>query len=288
MLRYSPLLDRFVEFYTGAGTATSERKEQGGVTAGTRALESAYTPQDLKPEYFPTGRKLMGEQIRVDVAYELMGSDIPSEFLAQLRRGAIGLATLFNDVLINGDPTADPDKFAGLKKLVLNSQIVPAATNGLEVLTGSDNAAKKSQQEFMEKIDEAVALCNGINKVIVMNSRTEARLTTVARGFINWTETTFGKKIALYNGVPLLNIEQNGNVILPFDETQGTANDTCSLYVASFEEKAGLSFFTTKQGLKVYQMSRQNNFYESHVDFIADSSLFRDKAIVKLQGLKFS
>lgn len=287
LLKYSPVLDKYVEFYQGAGTATSQRKEQGALSADSRALDSSYTGQLVAPNYFPTGRKIFGAQIFLDVAYELMGSDIPSEFTSHLIREAIGLGTLFNDKLINGDASLNVTDFNGLKVLAAGSQIVEAATDGLTVSLGNDTIAKKAQQQFLELLQEAIAKCSGVNKVVLLNAKTLARLTTIAREFVRWEVNQFGVPIAYYNEVPLVNVELNGNTVIDFTEEQGEANDTTSLYVASFEERAGISFFTTKEGLKVYPMQRTNNFYESHIDLIADSSLFREKAVCRLKGFKF-
>ncbi|MBX2903083.1 MAG: hypothetical protein KF872_05945 [Chitinophagales bacterium] len=288
MLRYSPLLDLYVEFFQGSGDATSQRKEQDGVSAEARALDSPYTGEVLSPSYFTSGRKLIGEEIKVDVARELMGSDIPSEFTAQLSRLAPGLANIFNDTLVNGDSAITPTQFNGLKKLSTGGQIITAAANGLEVILGNSDNARASQQEFLERLDEVIATCKGINKVVILNGKALSRLNTIAREYIQYTDTTFGKKIPVYNGVPLVDIEANGQTVLPFNETVGTSADTCSLYVASFEERAGFSFFTTREGLKAYDMVQQSNFYKSHVDFILDSALYRDKAVARLKGLKFA
>ena len=288
LLKYSPVLDKYIEFYTGAGTASSDRKEQDALTASGRALNSSYSAQVVAPEYNPVGRKIFGAQIKLDVAYEVMGMDIPSEFLSQLKREAIGLGTAFNNKLINGDSATTATDFNGLKKLIQSAQIIEAAANGLEVQLGNDNTAKKSQQAFLELLNDAIAMCSGVNKVILVNAKSISRITTIGREYINWQLNEFGVPVGYYNQVPILNVEGNGNTIIPFTETQGSDLITGSLYVASFEEKAGVSFFTTKEGLKVYPMTRENNFYDSHIDFIADSTLLRDKASIRLKGFRFS
>jgi hypothetical protein len=288
VLAQSVILDKFAEFFTGAGNSTVYRVEQDSVGAATRVLEEEYDKQTLRPEYHTSARKIFGGSVKIDVAYERMGYDIPSEFNAQLSRMAPGVVDKFHQMLINGDADTDAEQFNGLKKLVLPAQTILADTNGLTVKLGNGNAEKTSQQKFLEKLDEVIQTARGSRKIIICNGKMLARLNTIAREYIQWTETTFGNKIASYNGYPLINIEANTmGSVLPFTEECGTANDTASLYVVSFEEQAGMSFFTTREGFMVYPMQNVDNWYSSRVDFIVDSALFRPKAIARLQGIKF-
>lgn len=287
VLVYSPILDKHVEFFTGAGDGTTQRKEQGGLEISEREPDNAYTSKILKPDYFPVGRKIFGESIKVDVVREDWGSDIASEFESQFSRIAPGVANKFHNLLINGDATANPLQFNGIKKMVGTTQTVSAGTNGLTVLVGKSDAATESQETFLELIDEAIGACKGINKVIILGAKAHARLTTIARPYLTWTETTFGKKLAQYNGTTLLNIEEGGASIIPATETQGTLSGCSSIYIASFEERAGLSFFTSQNGFRVHEMLRVSNHFEKMVDFTVDSALFRDSAIARLKGVKF-
>lgn len=286
VLGYSALLDKYVQFYQKSGDASQSRKEQSHLEPQLRELDKPYTATVTKPEYFPTYRKILGATIHLDVARELMGFDIPSEMLAQLRREAPGIALKFHHTLINGSATTETKEFNGLKALCQEDQKITAAQNGMAIALGNAPAAKSAQQRLLELLDETIYLCRGINKVILCNGALLSRINTIAREYISWTQSSFGRKIPAYNGIPIVNIEEGGARIMPFDETVGTAVNKCSsIYVASFEEEAGLSFLTTREGFKVYLMQKVGNFYEHMIELIIDSALFRDKAIARLEGL---
>lgn len=293
-LKKSPLLASYIEFFKKPGSAVTVRS--GGSTDGidgqTRALGSDYQKKNVTPNYKTATRKMLGDTIRLDVAYERMGFDISSEMAAQLARRVRELPYAFHYALIKGDPETDAKQFAGLEKLVADNRIVTAATNGLTLKLGNSDAAKAAQQGFLERLDETVALCEGTNKVIMANAQVLARLNAVAREYLTIQKNEFGVPITLYNQVPLINIgdyqsaKDTYSPIIGFNETVGTSTDCASLYVASFEEEDGLSFATCDGGFMVYPVQKVGNFYECMYELIADSMLIRSSALSKLSGLR--
>lgn len=291
----SVLLNDYIEFFTKPGTAATIRTEgtSTDIAAKTRALEQGYDASVLRPQTKTVGRKFIGSEIQIDMAYEKMGYDVGSEFLNQLKRHMRDFPSIFHYLLIHGDPDTDSKQFAGLNLLMPDKQKVVAANNGLALLYGSDNAAKKSQQTFLEKINLLIEQCNGTNKVLIMNSRIKAYFNTIAAGAIQQTVNSFGVPIDRYNQTPIHNL---GDVqtapkvyepILKFAETVGTAEDCSSIYCVSFEEEDGMSFMTTEGGFEVYDMRRDANWIKSQYELIVDSSLLRENAIAKLEGLRF-
>lgn len=283
--KYSTLLRNHIEFFTGPGTGSSERKTLGKQTVGTRAVGNKYTPVVLAPEYLTVGRKIIGATARVDTAYERMGMDIPSEMRSQINRFGLGIANFFYDKLINGDATTTATDFSGLSKLTTTAQtVISGETNGLSVTLGNDNTSKTSQQKLLEKINDAVALCFSPIKVILVSAKMYGRLNSIAREYIRYTNDEFGKLIATYNGIPIINVEEAGTGIMKA-ETVGTATTAQSIYVVGFGERELFSFFTVSSGFMVYPMIRVDNFYESVIEFIADSALFQETAVSRLSGI---
>ena len=251
----SVLLNDFIEFFAKPGTAATLRTDgtSSDIAAKTRQIEQSYETTTLRPQTKTVGRRFIGSEIQIDMAYEKMGYDIGSEFLTQLKRHMIDFPTIFHYLLIKGDPEEDAKQMAGFEKLVLSSRTLKAATNGLELMYGSDNAAKKSQQIFLERLNLLIETCQGNNKVLIMNNRVKAYFNTVAAGAIQQTVNSFGVPVDRYNNVPMLNL---GDVqtapkvyepILKFDETVGTAEKKCSsIYCVSFGEEDGMSYMTTQ------------------------------------------
>lgn len=294
ILAKSPLLANYIEFYAKPGSAVTYRKQgqSDAVATKTRVLGSEYSETKFTPDYGTAARKFMGGQVKIDVALEKMGYDLASEFESNLMREMKNFPGLFHNLLINGDPETDAKQFAGLKKLVTVKRTVTAAANGLELTQGNDNAAKKNQQIFLEKLDETIALCEGNNKVILLNARTAARLNSIAREYLTIQKNEFGVPITMYNQIPFIDLGEYQTAldtygpIIDFDEDQGTALDKCaSVYCASFEEEDGMTFASVQGGFTVYDLVRVDTWWKSTYELIADSALIRPSALSKLQGL---
>lgn len=295
ILKYSPLLASYIEFFKKPGTAVSVRSggTKSGIVGASRALGSDYSAKTVAPTYKTALRKLLGDTVRIDVAYERMGYDLASEMTSQLTQRMRDYGTVFNYMLINGDSTTEGAKeFAGLKELCLDNQKTVAATNGFSLTLGNSDTAKKQQQGFLELLDEVIGKCQGINKVIIANAKIKARINAIAREYINVERNEFGVPIAFYNTIPIIDIGDYENVkdsyapVIDFTETCGTSNDCTSLYVASFEEEQGVSFATCEGGFTVYPVQKNGNFLESTFELIADSVLIRGSSLSKLEGLK--
>lgn len=294
VVKKSPLLASHIEFFKKPGSAVTVRT--GGNTSGidgqTRALGSDYEKKTVAPTYATASRKMLGDTIRLDVAYERMGYDLSSEMTAQLTRRVREMAYAFHYALIKGDPTTKATEFAGLEQLITEKRTVTAGTNGMVLKLGNSDAAKAAQQGFLEKLDETVALCEGTNKVIITNAQVLARLNAIAREYLTIQRNEFGIPITYYNQVPLVNIgdyqseKDTYSPIIGFNETVGTSSDCASLYVASFEEEDGVSFATCDGGFMVYPVQKTGNFLECMYELIADSMLIRASALSKLSGLK--
>lgn len=294
VVKKSPLLASHIEFFKKPGSAVTVRT--GGNTSGidgqTRALGSDYEKKTVAPTYATASRKMLGDTIRLDVAYERMGYDLSSEMTAQLTRRVREMAYAFHYALIKGDPTTKATEFAGLEQLITEKRTVTAGTNGMVLKLGNSDAAKAAQQGFLEKLDETVALCEGTNKVIITNAQVLARLNAIAREYLTIQRNEFGIPITYYNQVPLINIgdyqsaKDTYSPIIGFNETVGTSSDCASLYVASFEEEDGVSFATCDGGFMVYPVQKTGNFLECMYELIADSMLIRASALSKLSGLK--
>lgn len=294
VVKKSPLLATYIEFFKKPGSSVTVRS--GGTTDGidgqTRTLGSDYVKKTVAPTYKTATRKMLGDTIRIDVAYERMGYDLSSEMSAQLTRRVREMAYAFNYAIIKGDPETTATQFAGLEKLVTEKRVVTAATNGMVLKLGNSDAAKAAQQGFLEKLDETIALCEGTNKVIITNAQILARLNAVARDYLTIQRNEFGVPITLYNQVPLINVgdyqsaKDTYSPIIGFNETVGTASECASVYVASFEEEDGVSFATCDGGFMVYPVQKVGNFLECTYELIADSMLIRPSALSKLAGLK--
>lgn len=134
--------------------------------------------------------------------------------------------------VIKGDSLADPREFDGLQNRIAGSQLIPAGSTN-----GGDPLSLQILDEAIDAVDEPDAL--------LMSKAMRRRLTAAARdqavgGFISYDVDEFGRKITLYNDLPILIADQDdeGARILEFNEVGpgGSTATATSIYVLSFGE----------------------------------------------------
>lgn len=298
VMRYAPVLN-YLHFFTKSGIATIERKaadstEEFQVRAFNDDFESKV---EAVVEYATLALKIYGRDLRVDIAYEETGSDIPSEFKRQLLRFGRALGGSFNDILINsnGDTgTIDQTRIVGLKRQVdeirtsVPTQDKIFGGNGRAVPAGNSDSAKKAQQEFVEALLELTTRIDGGADCILMNGRLLARLTTIAKELCETQLNEFGVPITFFNRIPVIDAgyNQSGDEVLPFVDSE-LEDTTTSVYAFKSGEASDVTLFTSQNGLKVYPMARHgNSFYETRVEFLFDLAVLNPRSVARLRGIK--
>ncbi len=286
MLEKSNVL-REVEFYRMVGNADYTRKVSNASGGKFRSVNNDYADNQVDPQFANPTLKIFGDKVQTDRAHERRGSDIASVRASDLLSFAYSLGKQFQNYFFNGDSSASPAQFDGLKKMVPSSQKITAATNGLAVQLGNSTTAKTSQQQFLELIDALIQSVDGGAQAICMDGTLLSRLTTIARDQVSFQLNEFGQQVAFYNGIPILTsgFDKSGNKILPFTETVGTSTDCTSVYAFRSGEKEDLSF-ATNVGVEVKDLGLVGVHYTYSVDFDLDSVLLNDKAIARLEGIR--
>lgn len=106
-------------------------------TAGTRAINAEYVPQEAKTEQVPTTLKILGGAYQIDRVVANNMSNAINQVDFQSNQKAKGAVAEFHDLFINGNIATDPTQFDGLDKLArtTNQHIVDAT--GLDLSTGA-------------------------------------------------------------------------------------------------------------------------------------------------------
>jgi len=124
----------------------------------------------------------------------------------------------------DGDTTVNPKAFDGLNVRLTGNQVLSAGANG-GILT-------------LEMLDDLVDAVRGTPSIILLNKKLRQKARQLARSVNALTITTdqLGRELDGYAGVPfgLIEEDETGTDILGFDETQGTANNTSSIYACRF------------------------------------------------------
>lgn len=300
----APLVDH-LHFFTYPGRSHDLSADDDITTdAEFRSLGDDYTVvDDYEPAEVSFSLKIMGKDLTVDQAYldgiGLPGGSDPAQAVGsalgvQRRRFARNLGRNLNNYFINGSTATSAKQFEGMRRAIATQQpasqtLTALGDNGLEVVMGNDNTAKKAQQKFLEALQALISAVSGGAQVLVMNSLIIGRLTTIAKEQCSTTIDQFGRLIKSFNGVPLIpaGYSKTGSELLPFTETVGTSTSKCSTILAMrSEEMAYWSFKTTPSGIKVYDPIRVGNKYTQTVELQLDSGEpFNSRSLAALPGV---
>jgi len=164
--------------------------------------------------------KVLGAEVDVDTSIiDMRGPDVVGD---QVRMKVASMRMTFEDRFINGDESANPREFDGLKRRInAGSSQAINMNNGALSLSALD--------ELIDAVDAV-----GGQKVLVMNKKMRRRLNTASRattigGFINYELDSFGRRVTQYGDVPIIVTDTNAqNVqIQPFNETSSTTSIYC-------------------------------------------------------------
>lgn len=154
------------------------------------------------------------------------------------------LAAELTRVLVKGDSTTNPREFDGLQNRIVGGQLIDAGS-----ASGGDALS-------LQKLDETIDAVPGCN-ALLMTKAVRRLLTTAARdttvgGFISYEKDAFGRRVTVYNDIPILvpYSDNGGTEPIAFDEANpggGSAVGT-SIYalalgdglVCGLESKAGM------------------------------------------------
>ncbi|MDR2373451.1 MAG: hypothetical protein LBD77_05010, partial [Bifidobacteriaceae bacterium] len=199
----------------------------------------------------------------------------------------------FQTAFFLGDTEVDPNSIDGLKTRLTGGQVITGGTNGIPVVGngGSDIHA------FLDKLDAAIGQVRGIdtsNGAIYANRTVIAKLAAAARRISNelqFSEDIAKKRVPMWNGIPILDagIGVNGADVLAFDEAQGTATTTTSVYVVKFgsaPHDRGVTGLTNGfvQAKDLGEISSKPA-YRTRVELFAGMAVFGGQAAARLKGV---
>jgi aspartate 1-decarboxylase len=163
--------------------------------------------------------KVLGAEVDVDTSIiDMRGADVVGD---QVRMKVTSMRMTFEDQFINGDESANPRAFDGLKRRINAGSSQAINMNGALSLAALD-----------ELIDAVDAM--GGQKVLIMNKKMRRRLNTASRatsigGFINYEQDAFGRRVTQYGDVPIIvtDVNAQNQAVQPFTETSSSTSVYC-------------------------------------------------------------
>lgn len=171
-------------------------------TAGFRAINSEYTPQEATKQEYTAQLRPFGGSFQIDRVLNAIAAARETAF--QMQQKIKAARALFNDAFINGDSGVDANSFDGLSKALAGSdtELTPAAPAG----SWQGGVTEDKAFELMTEVDTLLDSLDGPADAIIANKRVIAKLRGAARraGYFTQSENAFGRRIEAYNGIVLL------------------------------------------------------------------------------------
>lgn len=165
------------------------------------------------------------------------------------------------NALINGDATANPKQFDGLRKLTPVGQTVVAGTNGAPLT--------------LDLLDQAIDLNRGNPSMLIMSKKANRKLNALLQAqqrFVDTTEVTGGFRVQVYNGIPIFR-----SIFISDAQTQGTSNVATDIFVLD-TSAVWLGELTPLKMVRLAQKSSQ----------FSEFDVFEDLALVLGNDIKVS
>ena len=284
----SSVLDR-IPLMSIEGNAYAYNEEATLPGVEFRAVNSAYAESTGTVNQKTESLVILGGDADVDTFIVQTRGNLNDQRAIQTRMKVKAASYKYQDAFINGDVSVDANSFDGLKKRLTGSQVISAGTNGAPII----GSGESDQHAFLDKLDEAIAAVRGGVDAMYMNAGVLARIKSSARRMHFYDQTTddFGKTVATYNGIPMIDIgtKADGTAIIPQTETEGTATDASSIYFVKFgqDESDGGVTGLTNGGVQVKDLGEidAKPVYRTRIEFFCGLGVFSGTAAARLTGV---
>lgn len=285
----SVVLDR-IPFLEIEGNAYAYNMEASLPGVEFRAVNAAYAESTGTINQATESLVILGGDADVDKFIVQTRGNLNDQRAIQTRMKIKAATYKYQDAFINGDTGVDANSFDGLKKRVTGGNVIASGTNGLPIL-GTTDADKFA---FFDKLDEMISKVGAPGPdALYMNRNILQKMKSSARRLTLYDQTTdsFGKTIATYNGIPLLDIgsKADGTLIIPQNEVQGSSSNASSIYAVRFgqDESDGGVTGLTNGGVQAYDLGEidAKPVFRTRLEFYCGLAVFGGSASARLTGV---
>jgi len=281
----SPVLDR-LPLMPIEGNAYAYNEEAVLPGVAFRSVNEAYVESTGTVNQKTETLAILGGDADVDRFIVQTRGNLNDQRAVQTSMKVKAASYKYQDTFFNGDVAVDPKGFDGLRKRLIGSQVLVAATNGIGPVAAGHG--------FFDALDELIAAVAGGADALYANAAVISKIWSSARrlgGAEFMNEELTGKRVRTYNGIPLLDpgATAAGVTILPQTETEGTAAGTVSsIYAVKFGQDEGDQAVTglTNGGVQVYDLGEidAKPAYRTRIEFYCGLAVF-GKGAARLTGV---
>lgn len=186
----------------GGGTLSyGYRRLISTATAGFRAINAEYTPQEATTQQFYTELKVLGGSYQIDRVLAKVGPAASGEVALQTTQKIKAASAVFGDAVINGDSSANADSFDGLSKALTGS-----STEDTTVRNWSGTMDQAKAFQILTDVDDLLSRLDG-QATAILSNRKAINLIKAASRFANqYVERVGARGTALseYGGAVLI------------------------------------------------------------------------------------
>jgi hypothetical protein len=248
-----------------------------------RAVNEAYPESTGTVNQRFESLAILGGDADVDKFIAKTRSDLNDQRVIQTQMKVKAASFAFSNQFFNGDVTANPKGFDGLRKRLTGAQLIDAG--GVGPISGG--------YDFFDALDTLCARVRGIsgaNGPLYMNGSLLAKIRSGFRrlgGSELLSSDIAGKNSPTWNGVPLLDIGQaaDGTDVLPL--TAGTGGvETGEIYAVRFggsEADSGVTGLSNG-GVMTTDLGElgEKPVYRTRIEFYCGIALFGGRAAARL------
>jgi hypothetical protein len=274
--RNSAVLEQ-LPFMEIAGNSYKYNQESTLPGVGFRAVNNAYTESAGVVNQQSEGLVIAGGDVDVDRFIVQTRGNINDQRAIQTQMKVKALALTWTKAFFEGDTATDANSFDGLQKRLSGKQVLAAGANGATLT--------------IPMLDELIDAVEGEPDVIYVSKAMRREVKKIIQGHNGYSEGSydaFGRPVMTYGGIPIRAIETDaqGNEILGFDETQGTATTAGSVYAVKFGPEQYVSGLQN-QGISVRDLGElsEKPVFRTRIEWYNGMAVFHPRAAARLKGV---
>ena len=229
--------------------------------------------------------RILAGDVDVDKFLQTTMGDTNDQMAIQIAKKAKAVARAFHQTLATGDSSVNAKQFDGLPVLAAQAQAAAAGVGGSQLVSAGTNGGALTLTMLDELCD---AVPNGAD-VIVMRRGTIRAFRALLRATYGTDAVmqqleNFGRPMLTHNGIPVIM-----NEFLAGDETQGSNNNTASVYALRLNELDGLHglYGGNNAGIVVENIGTVQNKDATRIrlKWYAGLALKSTRSIARLKGV---
>jgi hypothetical protein len=272
---------RVLPFEDIPGNALQYSREEVLPGVGFRGVNEGYTESTGVLNPFTESLVIAGGDLDVDkFIVDTRGANQRS---VQEAMKIKALAHRWTLAFLKGDMSSDAREFDGLQRRIPegSSQLLD---NGAS--SGGDVLSLFNLDKLIAQVDDPNYLI--MNKTMILRLTQAARNTSIG-GFITFAPDEFGRRVTMYNGLPILMADyDNENAqILPFTEAADSGTSQCtSIYCCALGD--GMLTGIQNGSISVRDLGELETkpVYRTRVEWYNGMAVFQGKAVARLRYIK--